>query len=86
MQWTSALAIFILFWVMCAFVVMPFHVRTAHEAGEPLVPGQAESAPHNFRPLRVIGWTTIVAAVSFGLFYLNYIFGWMTPDMLDFTR
>ena len=86
MQWTSALAIFILFWVMSAFVVMPAHVRTADEAGEALVPGQAESAPHDFRPLRVILRTTLVAIVSFGLFYANYVFGWITPKMLDFTR
>ena len=86
MQWTSALAIFILFWVMSAFVVMPAHIRTAEESGEPLVPGQAESAPHDFRPLRVILWTTLVAVASFALFYANYVFGWITPEMLDFTR
>ncbi len=30
--------------------------------------------------------TTIVATIGFGLFYLNYVFGWLTPAMLDWTR
>ena len=33
MKWTSILAIYLLFWVLSAFLVMPFHVRTAQEAG-----------------------------------------------------
>lgn len=86
MKWTSILAIYSLFWVMSAFLVMPFHVRTAHEAGAELVPGQAESAPHDFRPLRIVLWTTAVSAVLFGLFYANYVNQWITPEALDFTR
>lgn len=86
MKWTSALAIYVLFWVMSAFVVMPFHVRTSEEAGEALVPGQAESAPHVFKPGRIAFWTTIVASIIFGAYYANYVNGWLTPDMLDFTR
>lgn len=86
MKWTSILAIYLLFWVMSAFLVMPFHVRTAHEEGAELVPGQAESAPHNFKPLRILLWTTAVATVLFGLYYANYTNGWLTPEALDITR
>lgn len=86
MKWTSILAIYSLFWVMSAFLVMPFHVRTAHEAGAELVPGQAESAPHEFRPLRIVAWTTLVATILFGLYYVNYVNQWITPETLDFTR
>lgn len=86
MKWTSIVAIYLLFWVMSAFLVMPFHVRTAQEEGAELIPGQAESAPHNFRPLMIVLWTTGVATVLFGLYYANYVNGWLTPDSLDITR
>jgi predicted secreted protein len=85
MKWTSILAIFLLFWVLSAFLVMPFHVRTADETGGELVPGQAESAPHDFKPLRIVLWTTLVATLLFGLYYGNYVNGWITPEMLDFS-
>lgn len=86
MKWTSILAIYCLFWVLSAFIVMPFHVRTSEEAGEALVPGQAESAPHRFPALRIALWTSLIATASFGLYYANYVSGWITPDDLDFTR
>ncbi len=86
MNWTSALAIYILFWVMCAFLVMPFGMRTAHDEAQDLVPGQAESAPVQFRPGKIILRTTIVATLAFGLYYANYVNGWLTPEMIDIAR
>ena len=86
MRWQSMLAIYFLFWAFSVFLVLPFGVRTAHEAGVELVPGQAESAPHGFNLGKVLIRTTIVASVLFGLFYLNYVFGWVTTDMLDWAH
>jgi predicted secreted protein len=86
MKWTSILAIYCLFWVMSAFVVMPFFVRTSEEEGQPLIPGQAESAPHKFRPGAIILWTTALSAVVFGLYYANYVNGWLSASDFDFTR
>lgn len=85
MRWTSALAIYVLFWVMSAFLIMPFGVKTADELGAEKIPGQAESAPANFRPRRIIILTTIVATLLFGLYYANYVQGWATADMLNFA-
>ncbi len=84
MKWTSALAIYCLSWVMSAFLVLPFGVRTADEMGVEKVPGQAESAPANFNPKKVMIKTTILAAILFGLYYLNYTQGWIGVDDLDF--
>jgi predicted secreted protein len=86
MKGTSIVAIFMLFWVMSAFLVMPFGVRTSEEAGIDPVPGQADSAPANFSPRRIIIRTTILAIILFGLYYANYVNQWVTTDMLDFTR
>lgn len=86
MRWQSMLAIYFLFWAFSVFLVLPFGVRTAHETGAELVPGQAESAPVNFSVGKVIVRTTIVASVLFALFYLNYVFGWVTTDMLDWAH
>lgn len=84
MQITSILAIYFLFWVFSAFVMLPLGVRTAEEAGEALVPGQAESAPVNFNPRRLAGRATVVAGVLTALFVANYELGWVTMADLDF--
>lgn len=83
MKWTSMIAIYALFWVLSAFLVMPFGVRTHDEAGIPKVPGQADSAPANFSPKRIALRASIVALVLFGLYYANYIEGWLTPQNFD---
>jgi len=83
MPWKSALAIYFLFWAFSVFLVLPFGVRTSEEAGVALVPGQAPSAPHEFNAGRIAKRTTIVATILFAIFYLNYLNGWVTSDMLD---
>ena len=84
MRWTSILAIYFLFFIASAFVLLPFGVKTDEEAGNELVAGQAESAPHKFNLplhlLRALG----LAAVLFAIYYLNWSFGWITADDLDF--
>ncbi len=83
MEWTSILAIYFLIWVMSAFVLLPFGVRTADEAGVDKVPGQAESAPVNFRPGRLMIRATVIAAVLTSVFVINYEYGWITAQDLD---
>jgi len=81
---TSILAIYFLFWVMSAFIMLPFGVRTADEAGIEKVPGQAESAPVNFRPGRLMLRATVIAAVLTALFIANFTYGWITAADIDF--
>ena len=84
MRWTSILAIYFLFFVASAFVLLPFGVKTDEEVGNELVPGQAESAPHSFDLQKHLLWSALVGAVLTGLYYANYVNGWITPDHLDF--
>ena len=83
MRWYSFVAVYVLVWVLCAFVVLPFGIRTHEEAGHEKTPGQADSAPANFRPGVVILRTTILAFVICGLVFLNYEEGWISMQDLD---
>ena len=81
----SAAAVYILFWTMSLFLVLPFGVRTDEEAGVERTPGHADSAPHGFRFGRAALRATILSAVLFALFYANWIYGWIGPDALDWA-
>lgn len=90
MRWTSILAIYFLFWVLSAFLVMPFGNRThldeeADGKNSGMVPGQVASAPINFRPKRIAIRATILSAVLFALFLANYVEGWITAADIDFS-
>ena len=79
----SALAVYFLFWVAAAFLTLPFGVKTDEEAGTPRVPGQADSAPHQFDVKRHLLKAALLGAVLFALYYANWTYGWVTPDDLD---
>ncbi|MEL7688198.1 DUF1467 family protein [Citromicrobium bathyomarinum] len=80
----SILAIYILVWIFVAFVLLPFGVRTDEEMGVDLVPGQAESAPANFRPGRLALRAAAIAAVLTAIWVLNWENGWVTRETFDF--
>ncbi len=77
MQPGSALAIYLLFWMLTLFAVLPFGVRTSDESGQAKVTGEADSAPHSPMILKKFAWTTLISAVLFGLFWANYVNGWV---------
>ena len=84
MKWTSISAIYFLFFVASAFVLLPFGVKTDEEAGTAMVAGQAESAPSHFDLPRHLLRAAGLAVVLFGVYYANWAFGWITADDLDF--
>lgn len=83
MKFTSIIAIYFLFFAGTAFILLPFGVKTAEEAGEERIPGQAESAPVRFDLKRHFLKAAAVALVLFGIFYANWSFGWVTASDLD---
>ena len=83
MKITSIIAIYGLFWVMTAFLLLPFGVRTHEEAGLEKVPGQADSAPANFRPGRLALRATVIAAALTALYIVNYTQGWIVANDLN---
>lgn len=82
MKVTSIIAIFVLFWAMSAFVLLPFGIKTHEEMGIDKVPGQADSAPANFRPGRLALRATVLAAALTALYVTNYVNGWITPALV----
>ena len=86
MKWTSILAIYMLFWTLSLFLVLPFGVRTPEEEGTKAGAGHAESAPHRFNFGKVALRASIVAAVLTGLYVANYIYGWIRVEDLDWLN
>ncbi len=80
----SIVAIYFLFFCAAAFVLLPFGVKTSEELGEELVPGQAQSAPHRFDLKRHLLKAALLGAALFAIYYANWVYGWVTPDDLDF--
>ena len=84
MKLGSILAIYFLFWVASAFLLLPFGVRTDEEAGAEKIAGQADSAPHRFDIANHVFKATLLATVLFALYYANWYFGWIGVEDLDF--
>jgi predicted secreted protein len=86
MKLTSILAIYLLFWTLALFLVLPFGVRTPEEEGTKAAPGHAESAPNRFNFGKVALRASIVAALLTGLYVANYIFGWIRIQDVDWLN
>lgn len=80
MQITSIIAIYLLFWSLTLFTILPLGVKTWHEDKASPVPGQADSAPQDPQLRRKLKLTTVVSAILFGLYYVNYVNGWVTLE------
>ena len=68
MSWTTIAAIYFIVWWIVLFAVLPWGVRSQHEAGE-IVPGSDPGAPAIPRLGLKIIWTTIVSGVLMAAVY-----------------
>lgn len=84
MKLTSIIAIYVLFFIASAFILLPFGVKTDEEVGAQRVAGQADSAPHRFDLKRHLLKALLLAAVLFAIYYANWAYGWIGIDDLDF--
>ncbi|MFC3713903.1 DUF1467 family protein [Sphingoaurantiacus capsulatus] len=80
MKLGSALAVYLLFWTVTLFAILPIGVRTHEESGAERVPGQADSAPSAPMLAKKALITTVVSAVLFAIFYGNFVYGWVGFD------
>ncbi|MFC5068335.1 DUF1467 family protein [Flaviflagellibacter deserti] len=79
----SAIAIYFLIWWIGLFAVLPWGVRSQHEAGE-VVPGTDPGAPATPRLLRIVIINTIFATVIFVAFYWVYTRHLISLDDIPF--
>jgi predicted secreted protein len=71
-----AIAIFVTIWFVVLFAVLPFGIRSQHEAGD-FVPGTDPGAPVAPRLLAKALWTTAISALIFaGVVAAIVFFGW----------
>lgn len=86
MNITSIIAIYALVWIMTAFVSLPFGIKTHDEAGIARIPGQADSAPANFQPGKLVIRASIIAAILTAIYVLNYSYGWVGADTINLAE
>ncbi|NIJ08666.1 putative secreted protein [Sphingomonas vulcanisoli] len=84
MRLTSIIAIFFLFWALSFFLVLPFRLQR-RDSVDAAVHGEMPGAQGRFSFGRTCGWTTIVAAILFGLYYGNYVYQWVPVETFDFV-
>jgi predicted secreted protein len=70
MAWYTGVVVFVIIWWLVLFMVLPVGVQTAHEADQPLEPGQATSAPIKPQILLKFLATTGIAGVLFAVYWL----------------
>ncbi len=80
----SIVAIYVLFVIASALLLLPFGVKTDEEAGTPKIPGQADSAPHRFDLPRHLLKAALLGLALFALYYANWTNGWVSVEDLDF--
>ena len=77
MSWFAVSITFAVVWWLVLFMVLPFGVRTAEEAGEAVGSGHAPSAPVQPRLKLKAGITTVISAVIVGLIYTAVTLEWV---------
>jgi predicted secreted protein len=68
MQLFTMFAVYFIFWWITLFAVLPFGLKTQQEDNN-VVAGSIESAPANFRGLRLFIVTSIVAGIVYAIWY-----------------
>lgn len=87
----TGIAIYFLLWWVTLFAVLPWGVRSQQENGE-IAPGTDPGAPVLPALGRKLVWTTLVAAVLWGVFYVVFtdrlvtIDGLLAPFGLHFSQ
>jgi predicted secreted protein len=82
MSLVSSLAIYFVIWWLVLFAVLPFGVRSQHEADHVTL-GTDHGAPHQPLLIKKAAATTIIAAILFAGVYLYFgYFGMTLEDLI----
>jgi predicted secreted protein len=78
----TALAVYFVIWWIVLFAILPWGVRSQHEAGE-MTPGTDPGAPMLSNMKLKLVWTTVVATVVFAAWYFVYVYRLIRLDQID---
>jgi predicted secreted protein len=81
MTLSAGIAIYFLIWWIVLFAVLPFGVRSQHEAGE-VEEGTDPGAPLAPQLLKKALITTVISGIIFGAGYYAHMQGWLTLENL----
>ncbi|MDA1286881.1 MAG: DUF1467 family protein [Rhodobacterales bacterium] len=79
----SAVVLYLVFWFMTLFVVLPLRLQSQSEAGE-VVPGTPPSAPVNPNLKKKFLLVTVISAVLWVPVVVVIVMGWITIEDIDF--
>ena len=71
MSIATVIAIYFIIWWVVLFAVLPWGIRSQEESGE-VAPGTDPGAPAVHLIWRKLFWTTVIAAVVFGILAVIY--------------
>lgn len=77
------ISVYVSLWMLALLLVLPF--AYSRDEDEPIVPGQADSAPSRFDGKVTVIRATLLGTAMFALLLLDQHFGWITWQMLDVT-
>ena len=83
MGWTGAVVMYIVFWFIALFIILPRGQKTQIEQGE-IEPGTPGGAPADINIPRKFLWATIAAAAALGLYAGVTETGLLTLQDFDF--
>ncbi|MFM8748181.1 MAG: DUF1467 family protein [Aestuariivirga sp.] len=86
MSWASGIAIYFIVWWVCLFIVLPFGVKNAAEAGEAVEPGNEQGAPVAPMLWRKIIATTLLACAVFALIWAQASYKWIGFEDIPFLN
>jgi predicted secreted protein len=84
MTFTSGIAIYFILWWVVLFAVLPFGVKSHHEAGVPVERGHADAAPVEPMMLKKVIATTLISAGCFIFLYWLIEYSGITLDDFPF--
>ncbi len=84
MNLASGIAVYFIVWWVCLFMVLPFGVKNAHEAGEVAEHGSEAGAPVRPMLLKKVIATTILSIVVYALILGQMTYGWISFEDIPF--
>lgn len=78
----SGLVLFAVIWSLSFCIALPINIKTQGDLGD-IVPGTHAGSPEHHHIRKKILWTTIAAAIIWGIVATIILSGWITVDDVE---